>query len=355
MDTRNLAVGSRVRHALHGSGTVSFVGKDYLGIALDGGGEALIRRDVLEKEAPAADDDEGSLRAMLPWPASTFVFEDDKAAHYCGSHWDPFFEDAKDLMVRLPEILPNAGAQTGYGYDNKPTREVPADWPKGFELVWPQPEYGLAIILRAEKDANMLVSLFPVTSVGNCHPMTLRAVRVWDSGLEAQITASWREAEVSFFDTRYPVNRGCYEAGREYDFQCAGVAYSAGPAAKKELQVKRNPDEVAWMNQRLKEGEEPHSTDCTLVLDGTAMFLPIGEWDVDDYSFRGPVTSVEAFDDWLGQSGWRVRATVMRFGDEDADLDIMITRRAWSAADPPQVGKNIEGQLWLQGYLHSPL
>lgn len=42
-----------------------------------------------------------------------------------------------------------------------------------------------------------------------------------------------------------------------------------------------------------------------------------------DYSFHAPVKSVEAFKDWLGQDGWRVRATVMSFGDQDADLDIL--------------------------------
>ena len=84
------------------------------------------------------------------------------------------------------------------------------------------------------------------------------------------------------------------------------------------------------------------------------MFLPIGEWDVDDYSFHAPVKSVEEFKDWLGQNGWRVRATVMRFGNEDADLDIVITRRAWSGEAPPQVGQDIEGRLWLQGYLWMP-
>ena len=44
MDTRDLVVGSRIEHGLHGSGAVTFVGTDYLGIAFDGAGETLIRR-----------------------------------------------------------------------------------------------------------------------------------------------------------------------------------------------------------------------------------------------------------------------------------------------------------------------
>lgn len=44
----------------------------------------------------------------------------------------------------------------------------------------------------------------------------------------------------------------------------------------------------------------------------------------------------------------------MRFGDEDGDLDILITRRAWQGDAPPRVGQDIEGQLWLQGRLWMP-
>jgi hypothetical protein len=40
-----------------------------------------------------------------------------------------------------------------------------------------------------------------------------------------------------------------------------------------------------------------------------------------------------------------------KYGDEDHDLDIVITRCAWSGEEQPQVGQDIEGRLWLQGYL----
>ena len=52
MDTRNLVVGSRIEHGGYGAGVATFVGKTYLGIAFDDGGEALIQRTALEKEEP---------------------------------------------------------------------------------------------------------------------------------------------------------------------------------------------------------------------------------------------------------------------------------------------------------------
>ena len=186
------------------------------------------------------------------------------------------------------------------------------------------------------------------------HRLTLREVRVWSGGLEGQIRASWGPAYVSFFDTRFVIDRAQYVADQDYDFFPAGIAYGAGPAAKHERQIEQNADVVAWMNRNLEEGEKPHERQVTIGTEGAALLMPLPEWDVDDYGFHGPVKSVSEFEDWLGQSGWRGRTTVMRDGDEDFDLDIDITARAWSGGAPPQVGADIEGNLWLQGHLWRP-
>lgn len=356
MNTKELTVGCHIEHTEHGAGTVTFVGADYVGIRFDNQQEALIRREVFEQDAPALLEPKATVTELpdLPWPASTFVPESADAAHFLGSHWDAFFENPKDIMVRLPEIASNAMLQTGYGEHRKPQRNEPEDWPRGFELVWPMREKGVALVLKPEVQANMVVSIFPFCTLGSQLTLTLQEVRVWSGGLEAQITASWGEGEVTFFDTQYLINRIWYEAGQRYDFILSGVAYSAAPAVQRSWKIQRNPDVVAWMNQRLEPGDTPQQIETTMHLDGAAMFLPVDGWDTDDYSFHAPIKSVAEFTDWLGQDGWRVRATVMRFGDTDADLDILITRRAWGGDAPPQVGQDVEGRLWLQGYLWMP-
>lgn len=355
MDTRGLAVGDRIEHGQHAGSTVIFVGADYIGIEFDDGCEMLLRRTALESDAPIpAELEEAAAREDVPWPDSTFVADGKDAKHFLGSHWEPIVEDAAEIMKRLPEYLPKALLQGGYGAHRKSPRSLPDDWPKGFQLVWPAEDQGLAIILRAEKEANLFVSLFPFFSTGCPQTLVLQSVHVWSSGAEAQIAASWDEGEVTFFDSRYLVNRAWYETGNTYDFVLSAIAYVASHAQHREIKVSRHPEEVAWMNRNLKEGKEPYEADCTVSFDGAAMLLPISEWDVDDYSFRAPVKSVTEFSDWLGQDGWIVRATVMRFGDNDADLDIVITRRAWSGDGPPRVGDDIEGRFWLQGYLETP-
>ncbi len=356
MDTRDWTVGTRIEHPEHGPGTVTSVGTDYLGIAFDGSGETLIRRETFEPQArpPQAIEPAPPTRETLPWPQSTFVAEPADTPHFMGSHWEPFVEDSAQVMRRLPEIVPGAMVQTGYGEARKPSWDAPPDWPQGFQLVWPLRAQGLALILRPEKQANMVVSLFPFFASGSQQTLTLREVSVWEGGLEAQIEAGWGDAEVTFYDAQYLINRAWYQTGKSYDFILTGIAYSANVAERREWKIDQHPDVVAWLNQHLEEGEEPHESATTVSLDGASLFLPVEGWDADDYSFHAPVKSVAEFEGWLGQDGWRVRAAVMRFGEADADLDIVITRRAWQGDAPPQVGQDIEGRLWLQGYLWMP-
>ena len=53
MEPRDWTVGARVEHPVHGPGTVTSVGTDYLGIAFDASGEALIRREAFKQPAEA--------------------------------------------------------------------------------------------------------------------------------------------------------------------------------------------------------------------------------------------------------------------------------------------------------------
>lgn len=91
--------------------------------------------------------------------------------------------------------------------------------------------------------------------------------------------------------------------------------------------------------------------DLQMSREGSSVLVPIEGWDRDDYPFRGPVRTLKVFDDWLGQSGWRVTVRVMRLDAEDAELDIFITKRAWSGHEPLRVGQDLEGTLRLQGRL----
>jgi hypothetical protein len=108
------------------------------------------------------------------------------------------------------------------------------------------------------------------------------------------------------------------------------------------MNVSPHPDQIAWEEALARSGGEdplPH---------------PAEKGDRDKYSFRGPVKRVEPIEEFLGQSGWLLRVAVMRNEDDsdhEIDLEIVVTKRIWQADTPPAAGQDIEGSLWLQGYL----
>ena len=284
------------------------------------------------------------------WPDGTFVWEDEEQEHYCGSHWDPFFDSPDEIFEMLPEIIPASVSLKTFGDTYSGPREIPAGWAMGGHLFWPNGNRGLVTTLRATEDAAEIVNMYPFAGVGTQVGIEIKKLHVWTSGAEAQIEGVWGEAPISFFDLTFLSNRAWYEAGKRRDFILAGIAYEAGAPKLNKLALSPDSQLAVWQRTHTGnvEGEDVH-----ICLEGSSIFIPVEEWDRDDYFFRGPVRSVATFEDWMGQSGWKVRVDVMQFEAESADLDVFVTERAWNGGEAPRVGQDIEGRLWLQGRLWS--
>jgi hypothetical protein len=363
--------GDRIIHPEHGSAAVRFVGDEYIGLRFDEGNEALIRLDncALETWSETAEAawrarqeqalQETACAPQPPWPASTFRFETkDEARHYLGSHWEPWFETGVESMVRrLPELFEQAVLPERFPVARDALHGIPANWAQGFHLAWPDARRGvmLTTVIDHEAKSNYLVGLYPFDTAGSHHPLEIERVNVWKSGVEAQIEAYGGEAPITFFDTHFLLARGEYERERRLDFSLVGMAYGARPSTVFELPYTPNADTVSWQTMLAGErGDIRESLPDKIVLSGMSMFIPVTEWDIDDYQFRGPIKDIRPFDDFLGQSGWRLTVTVLRlssYAHKDFDLDILVTRRAWDDEAPPHVGQDIEGTLWLQGRL----
>lgn len=282
------------------------------------------------------------------WPDSTFIWETEDQGHYIGSHWDAFWDSVEEQARTTREVLQQAMPVLSFGDTYSGPHEIPRSWAKGVYLRGRDPNYSLLAALRATEGSPDLINVSPYTELGVQVGIEIERVHVWSSGAEAQIEGFWGDATVSFFDLTFLTNRSWYEAGKCLDFILAGIAYQAEPASIEPLAIA--PDSKIASLLRNEWGIESGEA-LEVSMDGSSILAPIEEWDRDDYRFRGPVRSVEAFDNWLGQSGWRVRVCVMQMDPEDAELDVLVTKRAWSGDEPPQVGEDMEGTLWLQGRL----
>ena len=284
------------------------------------------------------------------WPDGTFLWEDEDQEHYCGSHWDPFFTSPDEIFGSLPEIIPASVPLKTFGDTYAGPHDVPASWTMGGHLCWPNTNRGLVATLRTKDSDTELVNVSPFAGIGTQAGVEIKKVHVWTSGAEAQIEGVWGEVTVSFFDLAFLSSRAWYEVGQRHDFILAGIAYESGVPEVDRLKLAPDSQLAIWQRSH---GGSVKGKDAYIGLEGSSIFVPVEDWDRDDYQFRGPVRGVAAFDDWLGQSGWKVSVGVMRFGDEIIDLDVFVTERAWDGDEPPRVGQDIEGRLWLQGRLWS--
>lgn len=283
------------------------------------------------------------------WPDGTFVWEEGDQRHYCGSHWDPFFDSPDNIFGALSEIVPASVPLTTFGDTYSGPHEIPANWTMGGHICWPNANRGLVATLRVTESETEIMNVSPFAGVGTQVGMDIEKVHVWNSRAEAQIEGVWGESEVSFFDLTFLSNRAWYEAGQRREFILAGIAYDAGAPKVKKLTLASSSSLANWLTRIGLAKTE--GTD--VLLEGSSVFVPLADRDRDDYWFRGPAREVAVFDDWLGQSGWKIRVSVMQFENESADLDVFVTERAWTGSEPPRVGQDIEGSLWLQGRMWS--
>lgn len=354
--------GDRVMHPMFGPGIVEKrENADVIVVKFSRVG----RKRLSVKHAPLSRPTDGidesltpDTRAYQEWLDKTFAPEGEDARHYLGSHWDPFYDDVLTVVKRFPDILPKSLLQLPYAESRPPLRSLPPEWPTARHLSWPIRLHGIAFVVtkRARSGNPEVVSFFPFDHDGILHELVIEKVHVWKSGVEAQIECHLGDSSLTFFDTLFAPNRGWYESGAPCQFILSAFAYKCRAAEDQIIQT-FNPKLTEEFKAQHPEiaSKWPEGGTIPVHTKGAVGLLPVLEWDRDDYYFRGPVRSVKEME-MLDQPAWRIRATVLRTldDDRDIDLDIIVTRKVWGAASPPRPGDDIEGALWLQGYLWYP-
>lgn len=171
--------------------------------------------------------------------------------------------------------------------------------------------------------------------------------------MEAFITEYQEEGAVlTFFDPLYFKNKSRYKVGREYEFSLAGLGYQINSAEGKTIELPEREDSK-FLRKQLAGSEEKAENfeSIKLNLEGMAAIFPTGESE-DEYGFSGPVKEVGAFE-FRNTEFYRFKITIARTMDSEQDLDINVYFRKslFENRVLPQRGENIEGAIWLQGYL----
>lgn len=223
-------------------------------------------------------------------------------------------------------------------------------------LYWPEGDLRFLSLIMIDNVAekNEVLSAYPVAVCGIPQSLTIEEVIPWENGIEGQIKVLFAETvPLTFFDTLYYINHPQYRIGDSYQFILAGFAYKFSVREAEPIVID-NPEAIQRLRSvgfhKPKDGADGQLEPIVIQTKGMAAFLQLEGWDDDDYSFRAPVIEVEEME-FLDEPLWRVRATVLRVEDHEFDLSIYVTKKVMEDRQLPRAGDDIEGALWLQGYL----
>jgi len=130
----------------------------------------------------------------------------------------------------------------------------------------------------------------------------------------------------------------------------AGLAYSLEPMTQASFEISEGPLWEIQKQQRLSDGVglQEAAKPVTIVMAGMAALLPHGG-SCDEFEFHGVVEGIDSFDHG-GHTVYRMEVVVMRPGDEPFKLPIFASDAVLEGF-VPRLGEDVQGVLWLQGYL----
>ena len=217
--------------------------------------------------------------------------------------------------------------------DPKPL-EIPnlASLPPADQILWPCEYRGLLAVVR-HGPPRELVAVMPFCDDGVQMTLKVEEVAVASNGVEALVTVDAGAVPLTFYDTRFCLNRSSYQGTRKRKVMIAAMAYECAPTLREE------PVDIV----------DPLGTTVHVNPAGINMFMSSGEHE-EEVFLQGPVREVWEVDFLEGKAFW-LTVTVLDDGDDQAfDLPILVPHAAWACDRPPQL-EYVRASVWLQGYL----
>ncbi len=275
-----------------------------------------------------------------------FVFEEN-TRHYIGSMWEPF-GDVADYLKSLYNVLPDSVVTQSYEEITslKPPHMCTLKFPQCTSLTYPGHQGDMIVLIRIEAEGNRFASMFPYKRLSRTFEGSIERVSVWESGVEGEVSISAHGFSLTFFNTHFMTDKNFFVSSGQYGFGLLGVAYRVGYPAQNELTVMMKKEILRAIDEEVKADAEK-----TFSLKGMKTFLNIDQVERFDYSFRGTILSIRQ-EVMLDQQVFVVMIDALCDLDEKIfELPLIITPLAWQESEPPKVGDEIDGNLWLQGRL----
>lgn len=146
-----------------------------------------------------------------------------------GDHWSCIFDDPKEFISTLPEIIKNANL-----YDIAKQIEVGDNVNGIYDVAYLEHPISqeihicIQLLIDREKNQNLITTFYPVIKSGLKILLTINQIIEWDSLTEAIIIAQDTNGHnYQFFDYYYGLNKHKYNIGQTYLFSITGLITQA--------------------------------------------------------------------------------------------------------------------------------
>lgn len=225
-----------------------------------------------------------------------------------------------------------------------------------FSFAYPDKELSPLVIIakdRRKKETNVLVTAFPFIKTGA--PITLKIEKIleWDHYLEALMQCTTEDDQkITFFDTKYFVNKDQYETGKTYNFLIAGLAYHVEFPEKDTISFEGEAA-LQWYRELGREIEYDKNGEVKpleINKEELVALLPKDDKYPDSYEFQSPVMSITDSENMFDHEFYKLEIIIFR--DPDFTIPLFVQKEKFNNKKP-EINKAIMGNVWIQGYLDS--
>lgn len=268
-----------------------------------------------------------------------------------GNHWECVTTIERFLETHLVNIIqtghPGEGAEVhGIFFEN-----TSATTEQVFSIIGNDDDDVSVIALIVsdhEDETNEFFTSYPFIETGDIYQLRVESISEWPNQLEAVLNTVTDEGHsISFFDTKYFVNKDMYEIGKSYEFCLSALAYTAEILMERSFSFEGQQaiDFLAKTGRQPEIDADGNVRPVVFGLSDLVAYLPRNDPFADDCEFQSPVTYVAKAKS-IDKSLYQLRITIFR--DSDISIDLYAKEELFQTA--PQIGDPIRGVLWMQGY-----
>lgn len=307
---------------------------------------------VDNREQFSVDLDNGVAVSLFDIPTEYKDYFDRNQGH--GGHWRTIIDDDTDLVKFLMNRLEGSRQ-----VDNSVIKGVIDDEPDMYNvlgLATEDEEIGVCSLVVESKEQNRFITGFPeLKNAGTEVTLLLTQIHEYANGMEAVLTCdSVDGATLSFFDSKYYLNKDNYEIGNKYTFKLAALASEAEILPEEgrtaEFTEEQTINMTTMLGTQLEKDKNGNVIPMRCRMDSLAYCLSTVDEVPDEYEFQSPVTDVKSVM-ILGTPMYRMKIDVVRTEDDASAVSIPLYAKKAFFAKKPKKNEPVRGWLWMLGAL----